>query len=92
MIAELFPQKNLLTATTLLVPYYVDKIEVESIARFISEVNSEIPYSLLVFHPDFYMKDLPITPKTQVQEAYETAKKYLSRVNIGNKHLLAYAS
>ena len=72
----------------MLVPYYVDKIEVESIVKFISEINPDIPYSLLVFHPDFYMRDLPITPKSQVYESYEIAKKHLSKVKIGNEHLL----
>ena len=80
-----------LTATTLLVPFYVDEIEVSRIAEFIASINDEIPYSLLVFHPDFYMRDLPITPKSQVKRCYEAAKRYLKHVNIGNKHLLAFA-
>lgn len=77
-----------LTATTLLVPYYVDEKEVESIAYFIAKLNPNIPYSLLVFHPDFYMRDMPITPREQVKRCYEAAKKYLNNVNIGNKQLL----
>ena len=77
-----------LTATTLLVPGYVDHVEVEGIAKFISELNPEIPYSLLVFHPDFMMRDLPITPVKQVKLCYEAAKKHLRNVNIGNLHLL----
>ena len=81
----------LLTATTLLVPGYIDSYEVECIAKFLSELDKDIPYSLLIFHPDNYMRDLPITPKKQVQEAYNAAKKYLSNVNIGNIHLLALA-
>ncbi|MBA7597290.1 hypothetical protein ES703_04292 [subsurface metagenome] len=90
-LAKEYPENNFLTATTLLVPYYVDKEEVGAIARFISELNQEIPYSLLVFHPDFYLEDLPVTPKEQVTECYEEAKKYLFNVNIGNKHLLGGA-
>jgi pyruvate formate lyase activating enzyme len=77
-----------LTATTLLVPYYVDKIEIEEIARFISRQNKDIPYSLLVFHPDFLMTDLPVTPRTQARECLEAARRQLSRVNLGNTHLL----
>jgi pyruvate formate lyase activating enzyme len=78
----------ILTATTLLVPYYVDAEEVDCIARFIASVHPEIPYSLLVFHPQFYMSDLPVTPKKQVFECFEKAKQHLKRVNIGNIHLL----
>ncbi|MGQ9542582.1 MAG: radical SAM protein [Candidatus Bathyarchaeia archaeon] len=77
-----------LTATTLLVPGYVDEREVESIAKFIGGIDPEIPYSLLVFHPDFEMSDLPVTPRRQVELCYSAAKRHLRKVNIGNRHLL----
>jgi pyruvate formate lyase activating enzyme len=82
---------NILTATTLLVPYYVDAEEVRAIASFLAAIDSNIPYSLLVFHPDFYLDDLPITPREQVDECCEVARSYLQRVNIGNEHLLRFA-
>jgi pyruvate formate lyase activating enzyme len=77
-----------LGATTLLVPYYVDEEEVEGIAKFISSLDENIPYSLLVFHPDYMMRDLPITSKEQVMRCYYAAKKHLKRVYIGNIGLL----
>jgi pyruvate formate lyase activating enzyme len=80
--------KEIITATTLLVPNYVDKEEVKGIARFIAGIDPDIPYSLLVFHPDFCMSDMPITPRRQVEECYNVAKRYLNRVNIGNRYLL----
>jgi pyruvate formate lyase activating enzyme len=96
MIASEFYEKRsdipVLTATTLLVPGYVDASEVEQIARFIAELNPSIPYSLLVFHPQFMMRDLPITPKRQVEECYRSAKKYLRKVHIGNIHLLGLSA
>ena len=61
------PDMPLLTATTLLVPGYVDALEVEKIAGFLADLDRNIPYSLLVFHPDFIMSDLPITPYRQVE-------------------------
>lgn len=87
---EFFESSNLpvLTATTLLVPFYVDEKEVEHIARFIASINPEIPYSLLIFHPDFHMRDMPITSREQAQRCYEAAKKHLKNVNINNKQLL----
>lgn len=92
MIAEEFHEKRaeipLLTATTLLVSHYVDVEEIKSIAKFISEINDEIPYSLSIFHPDFFMGDLPITPRKQVEECFNMAKKYLKNVHLGNAHLL----
>ncbi len=87
-VAALYPDEDIITATTLLVPYYVDQVEVSSIAQFISRINSRIPYSLLVFHPDFYLDDLPVTPREQVFTCYDVAKQYLERVNIGNRQLL----
>ena len=91
MIArEFLPKADypMLTATTLLVPGYVDKIEVEKISKFIGNLNPDIPYSLLVFFPAFEMIDLPITPKEWAFECLEVAKKYLKNVYLGNKHLL----
>lgn len=92
MIARDYYEKRdnlpMLTATTLLVPHYVDVVEIECISKFIAELDSEIPYSLLIFHPDHFMSDLPITPKKQVEECYTVAKRYLRNVHIGNIHLL----
>ncbi|RJS71781.1 MAG: radical SAM protein [Candidatus Syntrophoarchaeum sp. WYZ-LMO15] len=88
MIASSFERVDLLTATTPLIPWYIDAEEVEAIAGFIAGINPDIPYSLLVFHPTFYMSDMPITPRRQVEECYRAAKRHLKRVNIGNKHLL----
>jgi pyruvate formate lyase activating enzyme len=91
LIAEQFFENSappVLTATTLLVPFYVDDKEVENIASFIAGINPNIPYSLLVFHPDFYMRDMPITPREQVQRCYDAARRHLKNVNIGNKQLL----
>lgn len=95
MIArEYYYERSLpvLTATTLLVPGYVDEKEVEDIAKFIASFDREIPYSLLVFHPDYLMRDLPITPLNQASACYRAAKKHLKNVNIGNVELLGFRS
>lgn len=81
-----------LTATTLLVPHYVDEREVEGIAKFIASLDPEIPYCLLIFHPDFVMRDLPVTPEKQFHACLEAAKKHLKNVNVSNLHLLGYPS
>jgi pyruvate formate lyase activating enzyme len=87
MIANEF-DGDILTATTLLIPGYIDAHEVKKIAKFISSLNPDIPYSLLAFHPDFKMLDMPFTTRKLAMECYNVAKKYLKRVNIGNEHLL----
>jgi len=83
------PEVPLLTASTLLVPGYIDAEEVENIAMFIATVDPEIPYTLLAFYPQYMMKDLPTTSRKQAQECYRAAKKYLDKVRIGNIHLLS---
>lgn len=84
---DLLPE---LSACTLLIPSYVNHEEVEQIAKFISEINDDIPYSLLMFHPDYQMNDLPITSRKQANTCLDVAKKYLNRVNLGNKFLLGF--
>ncbi|TET96463.1 MAG: radical SAM protein [Anaerolineales bacterium] len=79
-----------LIASTLLVPGYVDEMEIGRIARFIAELNPEIPYSILAFHPAYRMSDLPRTSKDHAQRALEAARDAgLNRVHIGNLHLLS---
>ena len=91
-VGENFFEKRLelpvLNATTLLVPGYVDEIEVEQIAVFIASINEDIPYSLLGFYPQFEFSDLPLTSLNHAQSCFDVASKHLKNVNIGNRHLL----
>jgi pyruvate formate lyase activating enzyme len=87
-VAGILREPEVLTATTLLVPGYVDAVEVEGIARFIAAIDPAIPYSLLVFHPDFALRDLPITPREQVEACLAAAERHLERVHVGNIGLL----
>jgi pyruvate formate lyase activating enzyme len=83
------PGPPLLIASTLLVPGYVDEEEVKSLAKFISSISPDIPYSLLAFHPHFYMSDMPLTQKAIAQRCLEAAREVgLTNVRIGNLHLL----
>lgn len=82
------PELPILTASTLLIPGYIDEVEVENIAKFISEVDPEIPYTLLAFYPQYVMDDLPTTSWRRARECYNAAKRYLKKVRIGNIHLL----
>ncbi len=79
-----------LIANSLLVPGYIDEQEIGAIAKFVADLNPNIPYSLLAFHPQFYMSDLPVTSKDLANRCYQAAKDAgLSKVRIGNIHLLA---
>ncbi len=84
------PDPPLVVASTLLVPGYVDSLEVGRIARFIARLDPDTPYALLGFHPHFFMPDLPRTSVRHATEALEAARAAgLRRVRLGNPHLLS---
>ncbi|MEM3088306.1 MAG: radical SAM protein, partial [Candidatus Bathyarchaeia archaeon] len=79
-----------LTASTLLIPGYIDAEEVGQIANFLAHIDSKIPYTLLAFYPQYIMYDLPTTSRQLAHECLEAAKKAgLEQVRIGNIHLLS---
>ncbi|HVO66721.1 MAG TPA: radical SAM protein [Syntrophales bacterium] len=81
---------HLIIASTLLVPGYIDEDEIRKIAKFIASVNPDIPYSLLAFHPHFYMSDMPLTTRSLAYGCLKIAhEEGLKDVRIGNLHLLA---
>jgi pyruvate formate lyase activating enzyme len=83
------PVPPLLVASTLLVPGYIDAQEVAAIAEFIAGLNTDIPYTLLAFHPQFLMSDMPMTSKTLATNCLQAARDCgLTRVRLGNEHLL----
>jgi pyruvate formate lyase activating enzyme len=83
------PEVPLLCASTLMVPGYVDLEEIYGLARFIATLNPDIPYSLLAFHPQFYLDDLPVTSRDFALKAERVAREAgVKRVNLGNVHLL----
>ena len=83
------PQPPLLIANTLLVTGYIDVEEVAAIARFIASLDPNIPYSLLAFHPQFYMSDLPLTSRVLADQCYQAAMDAgLKNMRIGNVELL----
>ncbi len=78
-----------LVANTLLVTGYIDAVEISAIAKFIASINPNIPYSLLAFHPQFFMSDLPLTSKSLADYCLKAAEDSgLKKVRLGNVHLL----
>ncbi len=83
------PVPPLLIASTLLVPGYIDEDEIRGIAKFIASINPDIPYSLLAFHPQFYMSDMQFTQKVLAYRYLSVAQEEgLKNIRIGNVHLL----
>jgi pyruvate formate lyase activating enzyme len=78
-----------LIASTLLVPGYIDEDEVGHIASFVARLNRDIPYSLLAFHPQFMMDDLPVTCRSHAESCLDAAfSAGMKRVRLGNINLL----
>ena len=93
MIGEKFFEKRaelpILTASTLLVPGYIDAEEVDYLSRFIADTDPRIPYTLLAFYPDYVLTDVPTTNRDLAYRCRDAAKKHLENVRIGNIHLLS---
>jgi len=88
---NIYRRKNppLLTASTLLIPGYIDESEVRKIAQFIASIDKSIPYTLLGFYPCYYMADLPNTSRAHAKRCYDVAVEAgLERVKLSNVHLL----
>jgi pyruvate-formate lyase-activating enzyme len=69
-----------LQAETVLIPDYIDKYEVESVAGFVGGVDVNIPLRIDAYFP---VGDNPwrAATTTEVEAAAELAKKHLKRVN-----------
>ena len=79
-----------LTASTLLVPGYVDVDEVRNLSSFISGIDVSIPYTLLAFAPNYEMYDIPTTSRKHAYECLEAAREEgLQNVRLGNSQLLS---
>jgi len=83
-------QPPLLVASTLLVPGYVDDVEIANLTGFVASMDRDLPYSFLAFHPDFYLSDLPVTSRAHAERAVAISREAgLRKVHIGNRHLLS---
>jgi len=82
--AKIMAQGSHLEVTTLLIPgYNSGKHEVESLAKFLAEINPDIPLHLTRYFPNYKM-DVPATSREVMGEAWEAARQYLNFVYLGN--------
>jgi len=95
LVARYFNKRSsppLLVVSTLLVPGYVDEYEIDQATKFIAQINPEIPYIFLGFHPDFVLLDLPTTSRRHAEKAVEIARENgLKNVWVENVFLLGSA-
>ena len=73
-----------LEVTTLVIPGKNDSPEeIESIARFIADIDDTIPYHLSRYYPTFKYT-IPATSYDSIMSLAETARKHLKYVYLGN--------
>ena len=71
--------------TTLLIPGLNDSpSEIEALARWLGGISKDIPLHLSRFFPRYRMKDIPPTPPSTLKDSWETARRFLDYVYIGN--------
>ncbi len=79
----------ILIVSTLLVPGYIDEYEIRSMARFISSINKDIPWSFLGFYPHFLFNDMACTSREQGEMALDVARAHgIVNTHLGNIHLI----
>ncbi|MBU8921193.1 MAG: AmmeMemoRadiSam system radical SAM enzyme [Bacteroidales bacterium] len=71
--------------TTLIIPGLNDSpSEIEALARWLAGISKDIPLHLSRFFPRYRMKDIPPTSSSTLKESWETARRFLDYVYIGN--------
>lgn len=71
--------------TTLIIPGLNDsEKELEQIAKFIADIDKNIPWHISRFFPNYKMTDKPVTPIKTLEKAHKIGKKYLKYVYVGN--------
>jgi len=73
-----------LEVTTLVIPTKNDSDqEIEAIARFLAEIDPDIPYHLSCYYPAYHY-DIPATSRASVQHLGGVARRHLNFVYLGN--------
>lgn len=74
--------------TTLIIPgYNDDEDELKKVARYIVEIDKDIPWHISAFYPTYQLTDAPPTPVSALQKAYQIGKEaglhYVYQGNVG---------
>ena len=76
---RIYDQGITVTANTVFIPNLIDADEVENIARFIAEVDPQIPFHIIGYMP---VQGMPWRSPDQreMKDVKQTAEKYLEKV------------
>ncbi|MBP2645190.1 MAG: Radical domain protein [Firmicutes bacterium] len=70
--------------TCLVIPGHNDNLsELEDLAKWLAELDRDIPLHFSRYFPNYKM-DIPPTPHSTLEAAYQAAKKHLNYVYLGN--------
>jgi len=69
-------------AESVFIPNYIDKDEIEKIARFIAKVDPEIPYRIDAYIPYSQDDRFKRPSKEEMEEVKEISRRYLKNVSI----------
>ena len=81
---EMCAKKSHVEVTTLIIGSLNDDVqEIKGLARWLAEIDKNIPLHLSRYHPDYHM-ELPATPVDVLHRLRSPAGEYLNYVYIGN--------
>lgn len=79
-----------LEVLSLYIPNFVEKLQLEKIAKLLLDLDPEIPFTILAFFPEYQMKRYKSPKAAEMIEAYHAVKKIgLRNVRLGNAGIFA---
>ncbi len=91
--AEIHGMGFVLEVSSLYLPGWVETEQIGKIAGLLAQVDSDIPYSIIAFFPEYRMTDVPSPSFQQMVGAFEASRDAgLKNVRLGNVGMFARSS
>jgi pyruvate formate lyase activating enzyme len=88
---ELKDQGFVFEVLSLYIPGRFEADQIGKIAEELAVVDTEIPFTILAFFPEYKMRDVPAPTLEQMIDAYNAAKDAgLRNIKLGNVHLFVH--
>ncbi|MEM2538605.1 MAG: radical SAM protein, partial [Candidatus Methanomethylicia archaeon] len=83
--AEIIDRGFTIEVSTVYIPGWVEGDQIHEIAKLLAQVDSDIPYAIIAFIPEYQLKSIPSPTYQQMIEAFELARDAgLRNVRLGN--------